>query len=206
MTTAATETNETGAAGAGANDFDKLLGEITDFSKAFDEKKVDKKKNKEGKEGKEGDERIAEAAEGDDEPGEEMGKSFDIKLDDGTVVKAFDGGPMFKALADRAERAETALASLFGVVKSLVSDVETLSAAPRGRKTVLSIADRGATAARTDEVSKGGEEISGTEFMAKAMAAYTAGRIGGATLTKLENQIGRGMQPDAEAVRVVLQK
>jgi|SRR5579862_132605 len=184
-------------------DFDKLIEEIagkaTDVSKALPagDKAGDGKIAAAAAEGKADADADEEAEEEDDE----VGKSFEVTFEDGTKGTAVDGTALFKALSERAEKAETALGNVWTVVKSLQAEVATLRAAPKPRKSVVHINEKPAAT----EVSKANDTgMDPSTFLAKALEANLAGKVSGVELTKAENAINKGAQPDADFVRRVL--
>jgi hypothetical protein len=206
-------TTETGA-------FDALLGELGDLAKALPTDA-----------GGEGDAAIAAAAAegGTDVPagegaegtegeskdkGEPFGKSFTIKLDDGTEVEAVDGAQLIKSLVDRVETNEGAMAKALGLavglikgqgelIKSLTDQVGKLNSQGVGRKAILSIAEKAPAATELAKSIPDANAVTGEEVMAKAMIAQSAGRITGLDVIKLEGSINRGMQPPEDILRRV---
>ena len=149
------------------------------------------------------------AGDGDDEGAggdDPMAKSFMLKLEDGTEVPAMDGAALIKSLTDRVEKNETTVLGAFNailpLVKSLSEQVGKLSASAQPRRAVLTVAERPAAAAAPSAATPAG--VSGEEFMAKAMAAQTAGRLNGHQVSMAEQYINAGQQPPADIVRAVL--
>lgn len=204
--------------------FDGLLEEIEQLTKALPTEDGGKDENIEAAaaegehkepDGDEGASGEGEDGEGEGE-GEPMGKSFTMKLDDGTEVEAIDGTALVKALMDRVETNEgvlaKALGSVLGVVKaqgelikSLTEKVEKLGAQPKGRKTVLSIAEK--PAGTTEALAKSQPEgIKPDEFMAKCLTAQASGRISGTDVARAEAYLNRGLQVPADIVSRVVQQ
>jgi hypothetical protein len=207
--------------------FDALLEEINglnaetaDLAKAFgdDADKMaaegDDDDDKAGESTAADDDAIAEAAAEGDEDGEPMGKSFQLTLADGTVVDAVDGAEMIKSLAARLDANEAATQGALGaaltlikgqgaLIKSMSSQMSVLANKGAGRKTVLTINERtpAATPVNTPEQSAG---LNGTEFMAKAMGAMTAGRLTARDIAVAETYINNGEQPPAAIVQAVM--
>jgi hypothetical protein len=192
--------------------FDALLDEIGGLAKALPaegDAAADDKVAAAAEEGAEGGE-----GEGDEEEAE-MGKSFKLKLEDGTEVDAMDGTELVKSLIGRVEGNEekvlAAVTGLVGIVKSqgelvksLQGQVATLSASGKGRKAVLTITEKPAPKAEELKKSEGGEGMTGEEFMAKAMAAQVAGKITARHIAIADQYVGSGQQPPADIVRAVL--
>lgn len=209
--------------------FDKLLGELTgetetllkahtvegdgdaDADKQADadgkgetdagaDADADKDKGGEGGEGGEGG------------GGDDMAKSFEVTLEDGTKVIAQDGTLLVKALEERIEKNESALLkALQGTVQlikaqsaeitSLKEQVGKLSSAGRGRKTTVTVVQ---PPAQGKDLAKSEQDgITGDQFLAKAEAAMTAGRISGRDLSLAEACINRGSPiPESIIARV----
>lgn len=138
-----------------------------------------------------------------DEP---MGKSFDLTLDDGTKVEAFDATELLKALGARQDGVETALTKALEItvgtiktqgdmIKSLQADVTRLAASGRGRKTAVTINDK------VDPASLAKSEPTGMspgEFMAKALTLQEAGKLTGLEVSRAESYLNRGLEIPAD--------
>lgn len=169
-----------------------------------------------GEDTAEDDEKIrAAAAEDEDDGGKPFGKSFTLKLDDGTEVEAVDGADLVKSLIARVEANEGsvkgALEQTLGIVKaqgemlkSLIGEVAAFKASGKGRKAVLSIAEKPAGAVDPLVKSSPDGSLSGEAFMAKALAAQAAGKITGRDVATAESFINMGQTPPADIVRAVL--
>lgn len=176
----------------------------------------------EGEEGKkpEGDEAAAAAAAaaaGEDEEDELMGKSFMIEMEDGSKVEAFDGTQMMKSLqaqvtaanqryTEMESRSTQALEKATGLLKqqgemlkSLQTTVQELQNAGRGRKAVITMADSGAQALQKSE------QMTGPQFMAKALTAQGKGLVTGADVARMESYLNRGIAIPQDLVDRVLQ-
>ncbi|HCE08558.1 MAG TPA: hypothetical protein DEQ40_08150 [Oxalobacteraceae bacterium] len=188
------------------SDFEALLGEITDMTKAFPKDKDDTKK---------ADVKIdAAAADGVDESDAadadkdktDVTKSFKLKLDDGTEIDAIDGAELFKSLTARVEKHETeslsAVRGLTDLVKSLVGTVASLSNKGVGRKTVVAIAEK--TPAATQDVNKSDTGVSAEDFMAKAMSMQAEGKLAGVDVRRAEAYLNAGKSVPAEIIHRVL--
>lgn len=194
--------------------FEALLGELgEDLAKAMpaDDQATD---------GDKGGVAAAAAASDEDaiddgENEETLGKSFELTLDDGTKVSAVDGADLVKALVGRIEKTETGvgelLKSAIGVIgeqgkllKSLQTKVNDLAGQGRGRRAVLTVAEK--PAATGEDLAKAHQDdgISGDAFLAKAMTAMAAGKITGRQLSVAEQYINAGQQPPKETIQAVL--
>ncbi len=204
-----------------AGDFDALLGELDTLAKSMPSTDdVDKIKAAAGEEDEpDGDEGGEGEGDGDeDDNGEPMAKSFRLVGADGQEIEAMDGGALIKGLmaqqATSQEQFTKSMKAMVSVVqqqgtliKSLTAKVEELAGQGRGRKSVLNIADR--SAAAEDPLAKGGQGSqapTGREILAKASAAYAAGK-GGLTsldIARIESRCNRGEPIPAEVVQKVL--
>lgn len=171
----------------------------------------------------EDDKEIAEAAaaadadkdKGDADKGDGMAKSFQITLEDGTVIDAVDGADMIKSLVERVERNEgetkAVLESAVGVIKeqgalikSLADQVKGLAGSPVRRKAVLAITEKPGAVADLAKSDTSAGTISSDELMAKSLGAQVAGRVTSLQIAVAEQQIQRGEQPDPAFVRAVI--
>jgi hypothetical protein len=196
-----------------AGSFDALLEEIsTDLTKALptdgDTKEDDAKIEAAAADG-EGEE--------DKEDGEAapMAKSFKITLQNGEEIDAVDGAELVKSLVARIESNETGILKVLGetakiaiaqgeLIKSLQTRLGTLEGQGKGRKAVLTIAEKPAAAAEELRKSQETHGLDGDAFMAKALSAQVAGRINGTQVAIAEAHINAGKQPPADIVRAVL--
>lgn len=151
---------------------------------------------------------------------EVFGKSFQVQLEDGSTVDAFDGTEMMKALwaanaalkvtvAKQADDATTLgkslqvatdlIKSLQGTVTQLQSDIARIGNTGAGRKTTVNVHEKptGAPLAKS-------ESIAPQEFLAKCETAFNAGKLSGRDLARAEAYIGRGATPPAEIVNAVI--
>jgi len=168
-------------------------------------------------EGGEDDQAIqAAAAEGDTEADDENPEDDDTEGDqppmaksvtamvDGEEVEAVDATDLIKSLIERADKTDDVLAKALAttvstikaqgdMIKSLTAEVKKLAGQGKGRKTVLTVMEKpaaGETLAKSQQ-----EGFTPQEFMAKANAAFSAGKLTGKELTTLDvalrnNQIG----------------
>lgn len=155
--------------------------------------------------------------EGEGEEGESMGKSFSFTLEDGTVVEAQDGTELVKSLIARVEGTEEVMSKALGaavdligkqgdMIKSLQEQITALGSTGRGRKAVLSVAEK--PAAGDLKKSLGQEEEKGmsvNEFMAKALSAQTAGKITGLDIARAESALNKGLPVPQDIVARVTQ-
>ena len=143
---------------------------------------------------------------GDEGP---MAKSFSFQLDTGEVVEAIDGTELVKSLQGevallKSERETAAtqtdkvfqavlgqLKSQGQLIKSLSTQLEKLSSEGRGRK---SIAAPSAAMAKSMGADAGG--LTPDRLLAKANAAFDAGRINGKELTVIDVSLRHGAALD----------
>lgn len=208
------------------SDFEKLLGELEALSseqetlaKAMSESADDADDEKIKAAAEEGmgeaeDEKSEGEAEGDDKDEDDapMAKSFQVTMPDGSVVEAQDGTALVKSLRDRLdateqsmtkalEQASTLIKGQTDLIKSLQSQVQKLAGAGRGRKAVVSVAEKPAPAGMAKSETPG---ISGEEFMAKAIGAMKAGRLTGMQVSIAEACLNRGQAVPADIIASVL--
>ncbi len=154
-----------------------------------------------------------------DEDNEPMGKSFRFTLDDGQEVEAVDGTELVKSLMARFDTTEESMTKALGAtvdliksqgdliksqgeaIASLQSEVKRLTSEGRGRKTVVSVAEKPAAGTMAKSEPAG---ISGDEFMAKALSAQKAGRITALEVSKAEGYLLKGLAVPADIVNRVL--
>lgn len=168
----------------------------------------------------------AGAGAGDGDGDETMGKSFRFTLENGEEVEAVDGTEMVKSLIARfdafgadAVQKEESMTKALGVavdliksqgdliksqgeaIGSLQNEVKRLASEGRGRKTVVSVAEKPAAGTMAKSEPAG---VSGDEFMAKCLAAQAAGRITGLDVAKAEGFLLKGLAVPADIVKRVL--
>jgi hypothetical protein len=148
--------------------------------------------------------------EGDDDGDEgPMAKSFSFQLETGEVVEAVDGTELVKSLQNEvallkseretaASQSEKVFQAVLGqlknqgrLIKSLSAQVEKLSSEGRGRK---SIAAPNAAMAKSMGADAGG--LTPDRLLAKANAAFDAGRISGKELTVIDVSLRHGAALD----------
>jgi len=154
--------------------------------------------------------------EGDGDNEETMGKSFALKLEDGTELEAIDGTELVKSLMARVESNEGTVMKALGtavdllgkqgnMIKSLQDEVKKLAGEGRGRKTVVSVSEKpvaGATMAKSQGAADG---LSANEFMAKALAAQASGRLTGLDVARAESALNKGLPVPQDVVNRVIQ-
>ena len=148
--------------------------------------------------------------EGDDDGDEgPMAKSFSFQLETGEVVEAVDGTELVKSLQNEvallkseretaASQSEKVFQAVLGqlksqgeLIKSLSAQVEKMSSEGRGRK---SIAAPSAAMAKSMGADAGG--LTPDRLLAKANAAFDAGRISGKELTVIDVSLRHGAALD----------
>ena len=153
---------------------------------------------------------------GDGDDKETMGKSFALKLEDGTELEAIDGTELVKSLMARVESNEGTVMKALGTavdllgkqgntIKSLQDEVKKLAGEGRGRKTVVSVSEKpvaGATMAKSQGAADG---LSANEFMAKALAAQASGRLTGLDVARAESALNKGLPVPQDVVNRVIQ-
>ena len=164
----------------------------------------------------EGGEGLGGEGEGDGDDEETMGKSFALKLDDGTELEAIDGTELVKSLMARVESNEGTVMKALGtaveligkqgdMIKSLQDEVKKLAGEGRGRKAVVSVSEKpvaGATMAKSQGAAEG---LSANEFMAKALAAQASGRLTGLDVARAESALNKGLPVPQDVVNRVIQ-
>lgn len=129
-----------------------------------------------------------------------MAKSVTAVVD-GEEVEAVDATELIKSLIGRVETQESVLAKALEttlgtikaqgeMIKSLNARVAKLAGEGKGRKTVLTIAEKpaaGETIAKSEP-----EGLTNQQFMAKAHAAFSAGKLSGVELTTADVALRTG--------------
>jgi hypothetical protein len=156
------------------------------------------------------------AADGD---GEDVVKSIMIVGENGEQEEAVDATELLKSLVERVESIEgetgQVLGKLTDLVKSqaaqigaLTAQVGKLASGGRGRRAVVSVADKPElTKSLGADGGEGGDKPEGipaNEFMAKAMEACTAGKITGLDVARAESYLNRGLDVPASIKTKVL--
>ena len=197
--------------------YEALLEELETLQKSMDQGDSDDEKiaaaaaaddEDDEHEGPDGDKGVD--GEGDDDGDEgSMAKSFSFQLDTGEVVEAIDGTDLVKSLQGEvalfkseretaASQSEKVFQAVLGqlksqgqLIKSLSAQLEKLSSEGRGRK---SIAAPSAAMAKSMGADAGG--LTPDRLLAKANAAFDAGRISGKELTVIDVSLRHGAALD----------
>lgn len=154
--------------------------------------------------------------EGDGDDEETMGKSFALKLEDGTELEAIDGTELVKSLMARVESNEGTVMKALGtavdllgkqgnMIKSLQDEVKKLAGEGRGRKTVVSVSEKPVAGANMAKSQGAAEGLSANEFMAKALAAQASGRLTGLDVARAESALNKGLPVPQDVVNRVIQ-
>lgn len=167
----------------------------------------------------------AAAAEGDDaddknpednEPDEgdkPIAKSVTAMVD-GEEVEAIDATDLLKSLQDRVDEHDDVLAKALTttlatvkaqgeMIKSLNAEMKKLAGKGAGRKTVLTVVEKPA-AGEQDMTKSQQDGMTTGEFMAKANAAFAAGKLTGIELTTADVAIRQGAQIPAGIIAKAL--
>ncbi len=207
--------------------YEKLLEELnaagTKMNKAL---AIDPAAEGEG-EGEGDDEAAAAAAAAKLKKDGKMAKSFQVVLENGDKVQAFDGSEIVENLIKRTNSMGTAMAKAIAVVQAigdahsetikqndtlvksnealtktveeLRKSVESIGDVGRGRKSVVQMI--GADPEGTENGKKG---VTTGEFMNKSMTAMKAGRISGGEATRINALINNNKPIPEELVSKVL--
>lgn len=154
--------------------------------------------------------------EGDGDDEETMGKSFALKLEDGTELEAIDGTELVKSLMARVESNEGTVMKALGtaveligkqgdMIKSLQDEVKKLAGEGRGRKAVVSVSEKPVAGANMAKSQGAAEGLSANEFMAKALAAQASGRLTGLDVARAESALNKGLPVPQDVVNRVIQ-
>ena len=155
-----------------------------------------------------GDEGMGGEGDGDGDEGS-MAKSFSFQLDTGEVVEAVDGTELVKSLQNEvallkseretaASQSEKVFQAVLGqlknqgrLIKSLSAQVEKLSSEGRGRKSIAA-----PNAAMAKSMGADASGLTPDRLLAKANAAFDAGRISGKELTVIDVSLRHGAALD----------
>jgi len=148
----------------------------------------------------------------DDTEDEELGKSFSFTLENGETVEAVDGTEMVKALSLKLETQSETMAKALGtavdlikhqggVIDALTARVDSIASSGRGRKAVVSIAEKSEAEMHKSDEPAG---MSGEAFMTKALSAQKAGHITAHQVSLAEGYLSKGLAVPAELVQKVL--
>ena len=204
--------------------FEKLLGELEEFQSMHKSESANEDKG-----GDEDDKKIADAAEendenhdddaatdnqGDDEniDDESMGKSYSFQLDSGETIDAVDGTELVKSLMTKIDAQEASMNKVMDVainliksqnveISTLKTEITKLGSEGRGRKTVVSVAEKPAAGAMQKSEPVG---LSGEEFMTKALAAQAAGRITALEVSIAEGSLLKGLPVRGDIINKVI--
>jgi hypothetical protein len=162
----------------------------------------------------------AEADDDDDEDddGEEgeppMTKSFTLKTADGAKVEVTDGSQLLKSLGDRVAKIEgfgleAAMSGALeliraqgAMIKSLTERVIELAGAGRGRKAVVTIAEKPAPTATMAKAEEQG--VTPEVFFAKALSLQREGKVTGEDIARAEAALNRGLSiPNSIRLKVL---
>lgn len=208
------------------SEFQALLDELGTLAKALpasgeDDKNIQAAAGGEG-DGKDGDGTGGEGdgKDGNQEEDETFGKSFQVTLDDGSTVEAFDGTAMMKALNDKVVRLEASnqalaadrdaslkvatqsiemIKSLQGTVTKLQGDITRLAGAGTGRKAVVNVLDKPGTG---QQLAKS-EGLPVADLRAKALEAQRAGRIGATEVARVDSYLGKSLPLPADLLHAI---
>jgi hypothetical protein len=154
----------------------------------------------------------------DEDGGEEpMTKAFKVKTADGAEVDVIDGSQMLKSLGDRVAKIEgfgleafaelqTAMGGALELIKaqgtmikSLTERMTELAGAGRGRKAVVTVAEKPAPAATMAKAEEQG--VTPEVFFTKALSLQAAGKVTAEDIARAEAALNRGL-PIPESIRV----
>jgi len=224
-----------------SSNFDQLLDELTTLQKSFDDEDEvpdDEIENPEddaaiaqaageGGTSNSDDPKTSDTDMGDDED-ERMGKSFTVKLEDGTELEAMEGTELVKSLMDEVSdnkssmqkalglavtnmkslsekltKQSTTLKSQGALIKSLQENIERIGDKGKGRKTVISVHEKRSPEElrKSDDAPQG---LGRQEFMAKALTAQREGKVTGLELSQAESYLNRGLEIPASIVNKVM--
>jgi len=149
----------------------------------------------------------------DEDGNEPMGKSFAFTLEDGQVVEAIDGTELVKSLIGRMDSTDTMMTKALTqtlelvksqgeMIKSLRGEIKKLAGEGRGRKAVVTVAEKVPAGQQMTTSEQPG--LTTQEFFAKANAAFGAGRITGQELTVIDVSLRSGMAVDQGLVAKVV--
>lgn len=166
----------------------------------------------------------AKDGEGKTAKGEEpMGKALKVIGENGEEVDGIDATDLLKSLVDRVENGEAETGKVLGAVvglvksqgaliKSLTEEVRKLGSQGSGRRAVLTVHDKGRTAAETlakslegDGADAGaGDGMDPKDFLAKALSLANAGKLDHRDVNLCETLINKGQQPLPHVAKAVL--
>lgn len=156
-----------------------------------------------------------------DDKGKPFGKSFSVKLADGTEAEAFDGTEALQSLAAHAaeqdaviEDLQKAFAAAVDVIKVLRTEVATNSdmvksygakagataSSGTGRRTMVSIIEKLTPAEKAGGAAPVSREPTASSVMMKAQELRAAGRIDWAQIARIEAFQMRGLLAPPELI------
>lgn len=148
--------------------------------------------------------------------GKPMAKSMTATGEDGEVVEVVDATEMLKSLQDGLAsqgdvlaKALTSMTNAFTaqgkVLKSLQAEVAALKGQGRGRKAVVSVAERtdASTLAKSNAAADA-NKVTPQQFMAKCLAAQRSGTISGFDVSRAEIAINNGVPVPQDIVSAVM--
>lgn len=147
----------------------------------------------------------------DDKP---MAKSVTATVD-GEEVEAIDATELLKSLDARIGSQEEVLAKALAstvstikaqgdMIKSMQAQISKLAGQGKGRKTVLTVAEKPVAGDQPMAKSQQQEGFTPQEFMAKANAAFNAGKLSGIELTTADVSIRSGVPVPAGIIAKAL--
>jgi hypothetical protein len=156
----------------------------------------------------------------DDEDEPSMTKAFTVKTADGAEVDVIDGSQMLKSHGERIAKIESfgleafaeikaAMGSALelikaqgGMIKSLTERLTELAGAGRGRKAVVTIAEKPAPTATMAKAEEQG--VTPEAFFAKALSLQREGKVSGEDIARAEAALNRGLSvPESIRLKVL---
>lgn len=170
-----------------------------------------------------------EGGNGEGNEGDELlGKSFQLTLEDGTVVEAQDGAALVKAMLDRQadtdevlqksvgavldmvgdlkgalQATQTKLASQDALIKSLRSEIAALGTKGSGRVASLSVMAKSNIGGAAAKAATKKEGMTRDEVLAKAVSLQKSGALTGLQVATVESDLNAGRKPAAEVMALI---
>jgi len=159
--------------------------------------------------------------ENDDDAGnkdESMGKSMTVTDTEGNVIEAIDGTELVKSLTARLDKQEgdfaahtedlmkamnaivTTVKDQSEMIKSLRDELSTIRTEGRGRKSMVTMAEKTDTTLQKSQK----DGMPGEEFMAKCLIAQKKGRLTALDVSIAEASLNKGVQIPERIVTQVL--
>ena len=186
------------------------------------------KEAKEAKDGeKDGEEKEDEGEEEEEEEegkkeGEPFGKSFQVTLEDGEEIEAYDATLVLKSFDERISETEKLVATVAklsediqslraalaedtlkkaistqtDLIKSLADQVSTLRKEGTGRKSVLNVHEKPTAPGTAAPITPNGDDL-----LTKAEVAMRQGRISALDVSRIETYLGRGLKVPPELLQ-----